>query len=129
MPCFTQQRKTMPKLKLLHIIIIILSCFSSFCQACNQIDQDSLVSLRQIHLINSNPSLNIGLLLLIAACEEESFVTKMVVLPNRGLSGIISPSIGNLIHLYHLKLSHICLSCPLHASSFCASYSSYINRI
>lgn len=61
----------------------------------------------KFNVINSYPSLNICLLLLSAACEKESFVTKMVVLPNRGLSGIISPSIGNLIHLYHLKLSHI----------------------
>lgn len=111
MCCFTQQRKTMPKLKLLHIIIIILSCFSSFCQACNQIDQDSLLSLG---FNISSPGLNWSsstdcCLWEGIKCDANGRVSHLW-LPWKGLTGTISLSIGNLTHLSHLNLSHNRLS-------------------
>lgn len=111
MCCFTQQRKTMPKLKLLHIIIIILSCFSSFCQACNQIDQDSLLSLG---FNISSPGLKWSFstdccLWEGIKCDANGRVSHLW-LPWKGLTGTISLSIGNLTHLSHLNLSHNHLS-------------------
>ncbi|ESR45082.1 hypothetical protein CICLE_v10003246mg, partial [Citrus x clementina] len=101
----------MPKLKLLHIIIIILSCFSSFCQACNQIDQDSLLSLG---FNISSPGLNWSsstdcCLWEGIKCDANGRVSHLW-LPWKGLTGTISLSIGNLTHLSHLNLSHNRLS-------------------
>ncbi|KAK9214349.1 hypothetical protein WN944_006338 [Citrus x changshan-huyou] len=50
-------------------------------------------------------------------CDKDGYVTRLW-LPWRGLSGIISPSIGNLTHPHHLNFSHNHLFGPILASSF-----------
>ncbi|TXG49117.1 hypothetical protein EZV62_024992 [Acer yangbiense] len=50
-------------------------------------------------------------------CDAIGYVTRLW-LPSKGLSGTISPSIGNLTHLSHLNLSHNRLFGPLPITSF-----------
>ncbi|KDO37088.1 hypothetical protein CISIN_1g047549mg, partial [Citrus sinensis] len=88
-----------------------LSRFASLDQACNQIDQETLLSL---NFNASNPPLNWSFstdccLWEGIKCDSEAQVTHLW-LPDRGLRGSIYPFTGKLTHLCHLNLSHNHLS-------------------
>ncbi|KAK2657724.1 hypothetical protein Ddye_010776 [Dipteronia dyeriana] len=106
----------------LHLILLLLSCFPSLThQACNSLDQESLLSFQ---LYISSSSLNWSsssssdcCLWEGITCDASGNVTHLM-LPSKGLTGTISPSIGNLTHLSHLNLSHNRLFGPLPITSF-----------
>ncbi|KAK2973192.1 hypothetical protein RJ640_009822 [Escallonia rubra] len=97
----------------LGFLFILLCRFASSYYACNQIDYDSLLAFSQN--ISTHPSTPLswsspdcchweGI-----ACGRNSRVTSLE-LPLRGLSGSISPSLGNLTYLSRLNLSRNSLS-------------------
>ncbi|KAJ0075982.1 hypothetical protein Patl1_33592 [Pistacia atlantica] len=96
-----------------------MSWFAYPQQACNRLDQQSLLSL---NFTLPSPPLNWSSSIKCCLwegikCNADGYVTHLF-LPCRGLSGSISPSIGNLTHLYHINLSHNRLSGPLPNSYF-----------
>jgi Leucine-rich repeat (LRR) protein len=105
----------MPYLKPFHLLFtLFLFGIFSLNHACNQIDRDSLLSLAFNHA--SSPPLNWSSIDCCKwegiSCDHKRQVTH-IWLPSKGLSGSISPSLGNLTHLSHLNLSHNSLSGPL----------------
>jgi Leucine-rich repeat (LRR) protein len=82
--------------------------------ACNQIDRQSLSSLAFNNM--SSPPLNWSSIDCCQwegiSCDHDRQVTH-IWLPSKGLIGSISPSLGNLIQLSHLNLSHNSLLSPL----------------
>ncbi|XP_059430118.1 receptor-like protein 2 [Corylus avellana] len=105
----------MPYLKPFHLLftLFLFRIFSTN-HACNQIDHDSLLSLAFNCM--SSPLLNWSSIDCCKwegiSCDHKRQVTH-IWLPSKGLSGSISPSLGNLTHLSHLNLSHNSLSGPL----------------
>lgn len=106
----------------LMVFFIVLSCFVvSVSSSCAQLDKDSLLAFsNNITTISPYPPLNWtdssdccsweGVL-----CDSLNGVNGnqrviQLFLPNRGLSGFISPSLTNLTALSHLNLSHNRLS-------------------
>lgn len=116
------KKKTMMNLVILDILsLLVLFCFAFLHQASNLQDQDSLLSFK-FNVIKSNSPLNWSssfdcCLWEGVVCDKDGYVTRLW-LPWRGLSGIISPSIGNLTHPHHLNFSHNHLFGPILASSF-----------
>jgi Leucine-rich repeat (LRR) protein len=105
----------MPYLKPFHLLFtLFLFGIFSLNHACNQIDRDSLLSLAFNR--TSSPPLNWSSIDCCKwegiSCDHKRQVTH-IWLPSKGLSGSISPSLGNLTHLSHLNLSHNSLSGPL----------------
>jgi Leucine-rich repeat (LRR) protein len=102
-------------LKPSHLLyaLFLLGTFS-LNYACNQIDRDSLSSLAFNR--TSSPPLNWSSIDCCQwegiSCDHKSRVTH-IWLPSRGLSGTISPSLGNLTQLSNLNLSNNSLSGPL----------------
>jgi Leucine-rich repeat (LRR) protein len=90
---------------------LFLFCIFSTNHACNQIDRDSLLSLA-FNSTSSSP-LNWSSIDCCRwkgiSCDHKHQVTR-IWLPYRGLSGSLSPSLGNLTQLSHLNLSHNSLS-------------------
>ncbi|KAK0591813.1 hypothetical protein LWI29_008609 [Acer saccharum] len=107
-------------LVIFHLILLFLSCFAFLThQACNQIDQQSLLSF-QLYIPSSSlnwPSSGDCCLWEGITCDASGNVTRLW-LPSKGLNGTISPSIGNLTHLSHLNLSHNRLFGPPPITSF-----------
>ncbi|KAK0592875.1 hypothetical protein LWI29_027036 [Acer saccharum] len=103
-----------------HLILLFLSCFAFLThQACNQFDQQSLLSF-QLYIPSSSlnwPSSGDCCLWEGITCDASGNVTRLW-LPSKGLNGTISPSIGNLTHLSHLNLSHNRLFGPPPITSF-----------
>ncbi|KAK4857469.1 hypothetical protein QYF36_001176 [Acer negundo] len=103
-----------------HLILLLLSCFASLThQACNPFDQESLLSF-QLYIPSSSlnwPSSGDCCLWEGITCDASGNVAHLW-LPSKGLTGTISPSIGNLTHLSHLNLSHNHLFGPLPITSF-----------
>ncbi|KAJ0092184.1 hypothetical protein Patl1_26554 [Pistacia atlantica] len=98
----------------LKLVLLFLSCFATLCKTCNQIEKESVLSIKlSIYspAINWTSSVDCCLWEGIE-CDANGRVTHLQ-LPGRDLSGSISPSIGNLTHLSHLNLSHNHLSGPL----------------
>jgi len=96
------------------LFTLFLFCIFAANHACNQIDQNSLLSFafNESSLpLNWSSSIDCchweGI-----ACDPAGYVTH-IWLPSKGLKGSISPSLGNLTHLSHLNLSHNSLSGPL----------------
>ena len=93
--------------------VFLLGIFSTK-HACNQIDCDSLSSLAFNHM--SSPPLNWSSIDCCKwegiSCDPKRQVTH-IWLPSKGLSGSISPFLGNFTHLSQLNLSHNLLSGPL----------------
>jgi hypothetical protein len=109
------QTRSMPYLKPFHLLLtLFLFGIFSLNHACNQIDRDSLLSLAFNR--TSSPPLNWSSIDCCKwegiSCDHKRQVTH-IWLPSKGLSGSISPSLGNLTHLSHLNLSHNSLSGPL----------------
>ncbi|XP_059430116.1 receptor-like protein 2 [Corylus avellana] len=102
-------------LKPYHLLftLFLFGIFSTN-HACNQIDRDSLLSLAVYRM--SSPPLNWSSIDCCQwegiSCDHKHQVTH-IWLPSKGLSGSISPSLGNLTQLSHLNLSHNSLSGPL----------------
>ncbi|KAK1552731.1 hypothetical protein Q3G72_022574 [Acer saccharum] len=107
-------------LMIFHLILLFLSCFAFLThQACNQFDQQSLLSF-QLYIPSSSlnwPSSGDCCLWEGITCDASGNVTRLW-LPSKGLNGTISPSIGNLTHLSHLNLSHNRLFGPPPITSF-----------
>ncbi|KAK0592061.1 hypothetical protein LWI29_012653 [Acer saccharum] len=107
-------------LMIFHWILLFLSCFAFLThQACNQFDQQSLLSF-QLYIPSSSlnwPSSGDCCLWEGITCDASGNVTRLW-LPSKGLNGTISPSIGNLTHLSHLNLSHNRLFGPPPITSF-----------
>ncbi|KAJ4717300.1 Leucine-rich receptor-like protein kinase family protein [Melia azedarach] len=105
----------------LVILLLFQPWFVYLHQACNHLDRDSLLSLNFIVSSNS-PSLNWSSSIDCCLWEgikcDASGRVSHLCLPFRGLTGRISPFIGNLTHLSHLDLSHNRLSGFLPVSSF-----------
>ncbi|XP_062172046.1 receptor-like protein 2 [Alnus glutinosa] len=99
-----------------HLLFTLLFLFGIFSanHACNQIDRHSLLSLAFNH--TSFPPLNWSSIDCCQwegiSCDHKRQVTH-IWLPSKGLTGSISPSLGNLTCLSHLNLSHNSLSGPL----------------
>ncbi|GLT72195.1 hypothetical protein SLA2020_441490 [Shorea laevis] len=97
-------------------LLFTLFLFDIFSQnhACNQIHRDSLLSLAFNHM--SSSPLNWSSIDCCQwegiSCDHKHQVTH-IWLPSKGISGSLSPSLGNLTHLSHLNLSHNSLSGPL----------------
>jgi hypothetical protein len=110
------QTRSMPYLKPYHLLFSLLFLFGIFStnHACSQIDRDSLSSLA-FNRTSSPPliwsSIDCcqweGI-----SCDHKHQVTR-IWLPSKGLTGSISPSLGNLTCLSHLNLSHNSLLGPL----------------
>ncbi|CAL5361058.1 unnamed protein product [Camellia sinensis] len=100
----------MPYYLFMLILVLYLSCFPNPIHACNQLDQDSLLSFS----LTISPPLNWtsdldcclweGI-----ACDGNNRVSRLW-LPSQGLRGFISPSILNLTGLNQLNVSHNYLS-------------------
>ncbi|KAK4835435.1 hypothetical protein QYF36_009649 [Acer negundo] len=107
-------------LVIFHLILLFLSRFAFLThQACNQFDQQSLLSF-QLYIPSSSlnwPSSGDCCLWEGITCDASGNVTRLW-LPSKGLNGTISPSIGNLTHLSHLNLSHNRLFGPPPITSF-----------
>ncbi|KAI9156769.1 hypothetical protein LWI28_011936 [Acer negundo] len=107
-------------LVIFHLILLFLSYFAYLThQACNQFDQQSLLSF-QLYIPSSSlnwPSSDDCCLWEGITCDASGNVTRLW-LPSKGISGTISPSIGNLTHLSNLNLSHNRLLGPLPVTSF-----------
>ncbi|XP_059430149.1 receptor-like protein 2 [Corylus avellana] len=102
-------------LKPYHLLftLFLFGIFSTN-HACNQIDRDSLSSLAFNRI--SSPPLNWSSIDCCRwegiSCDRKSRVNH-IWLPSKGLSGSISPYLGNLTRLSHLNLSHNSLLGPL----------------
>ncbi|XP_059430143.1 receptor-like protein 2 [Corylus avellana] len=102
-------------LKPYHLLftLLLFGIFSTN-HACNQIDRDSLSSLAFNRM--SSPPLNWSS---IDCCQWEGIYcdrkcrVNHIWLPSKGLSGSISPYLGNLTHLSYLNLSHNSVLGPL----------------
>ncbi|XP_057954094.1 receptor-like protein 3 [Malania oleifera] len=94
---------------------IVLSCLIPplLCYACNQHDRNSLLSMSPSFspLLNWPSNVNCCLWEGIA-CDHNGWVTH-ILLPSRGLSGSIPPSLRNITQLSHLNLSHNSFAGPL----------------
>ncbi|CAN6561048.1 unnamed protein product [Malus baccata var. baccata] len=93
----------------LLIIILFTSIISPNIHACNQNEHSALLSF---NLTLSSPPLNWTSINCCSwegiTCNPEGWVTHLL-LPSRGLDGVIftsSSSLGNLTHLTHLNLTH-----------------------
>lgn len=100
----------------LQLLILFLSCFASLCQACNPIDQYSLLSL---HLNLSSPPWNWSsstdyCLWEGIKCEASGCVSHLW-LPFKGFSGTISPRLATS-HIYPISTSHTITSMVLFPS-------------
>ncbi|XP_031261811.1 receptor-like protein 3 [Pistacia vera] len=109
----------MVKLIIDLVLLVFMSWFAYPQQTCNRLDQQSLLSL---NFTLPSPPLNWSSSIKCCLwegikCNADGYVTHLFLLC-RGLSGSISPSIGNLTHLYHINLSHNRLSGPLPNSYF-----------
>ncbi|KAJ0034940.1 hypothetical protein Pint_25938 [Pistacia integerrima] len=116
----------------LKLVLLFLSCFATLCKTCNQIDKESLLSIKlNIYSPTINWTSSVDCCLWEGIeCDANGRVTHLQ-LPGRDLSGSISPSIGNLTHLSHLNLSHNHLSGPVphHSCEFPSSLSSKVIRL
>jgi Leucine-rich repeat (LRR) protein len=104
-----------------HLLLITLFLFGIFSMnhACNQIDRNSISSLA--FNSTSSPPLNWSSIDCCRwegiSCDHKHQVTS-IWLPSKGISGSISPSLGNLTQLSHLNLSNNSLSGPLFPGLF-----------
>ncbi|OMO83296.1 hypothetical protein CCACVL1_11445 [Corchorus capsularis] len=109
-----------------RLVLVSFFLFASPCYAaCNRDDHDSLLAFYSNITFPSSSPLNWsasndccssweGIV-----CAVDDRVTQLL-LPSRGLSGPISPSIVNLTHLTHLNLSHNRFTGPLPPGFFSA---------
>ncbi|KAJ4832579.1 hypothetical protein Tsubulata_030780 [Turnera subulata] len=101
--------------RLIMTLFCMFSCFLSLNYACNQLDQESLLSFSLS--ISSSPPLNWSAS--ISCCHWEGIICDAkgnvinVSLPSRGLTGGFAPYIWNLTQLQHLNLSYNHLSGPV----------------
>lgn len=113
----------------LPILLISLSSFANLIHAaaCNQLDQNSLLSF---YYNISSPSSPLNWSTAVDCCSWEGIACDIshrvtgLSLPLRGLRGTLSPSLGNLTSLSQLNLSYNSLS-----GSFPDGFFSSFNRI
>ncbi|KDP40604.1 hypothetical protein JCGZ_24603 [Jatropha curcas] len=104
---------------LVILILLLHPCYAA--AACHQDDHDSLFTF--FSNISSSSPLNWSsstdcCLWEGVECDGINGRVNRLLLPFRGLTGILSPSLANLTHLYHLNLSHNRLSGSLPTGLF-----------
>ncbi|EXB64642.1 Tyrosine-sulfated glycopeptide receptor 1 [Morus notabilis] len=112
--------------QLLFLLVLILSLMPTFLQSCSEFDRDSLLAFYNNVSFSSSPPLNWSSS--IDCCRWDGIRCEVAVnghdrvthllLPSRGLKGVIFQNFTNLTYLTHLNLSRNSLSGSLPSEFF-----------